>query len=73
MEAKADLYSPDLTDARWTRSSRSADGAAYVEMTHLGGGTVAMRDSKNPDYPALRFTAEDWTAFRAGVHGGEFA
>ncbi|MFD4972758.1 DUF397 domain-containing protein [Streptomyces sp. NPDC058424] len=31
-----------------------------------------MRDSNNPETPALRFTAREWAAFRDGVRDGEF-
>jgi hypothetical protein len=36
------------------------------------GDEVAVRDSKNPDGPVLRFTAGEWTAFLAGVRDGDF-
>jgi hypothetical protein len=38
----------------------------------LIGGDVAVRDSKNPDGPVLRFTASEWSAFLAGVRDGDF-
>ena len=41
-------------------------------MAELAGGAVAIRDSNDTDLPALRFTAEEWTAFREGVRDGEF-
>ncbi|MDX6394038.1 MAG: hypothetical protein QOJ73_5101 [Streptosporangiaceae bacterium] len=31
-----------------------------------------MRNSKNPEGPALIFTPYEWTAFTAGVLDGEF-
>ncbi|MGH2599998.1 MAG: DUF397 domain-containing protein, partial [Dehalococcoidia bacterium] len=33
---------------------------------------VAVRDSKNPDGPALAFTHAEWAAFVGGVQDGEF-
>ncbi|MFG2301931.1 DUF397 domain-containing protein [Actinacidiphila glaucinigra] len=69
---KADLYARDLTEARWVKSSRSPYRETCVEVADLGGGAVAIRDSNNTDLPPLRFTAQEWTAFREGVREGEF-
>jgi Domain of unknown function (DUF397) len=35
-------------------------------------GVVAVRDSKDPDGPALVFSAQEWRAFTAGVADDEF-
>ncbi|MFI0810683.1 DUF397 domain-containing protein [Streptomyces echinatus] len=72
--SKAELYALDLTGARWVKSSRSTDKTTpyCVEVADLGGGAVAVRDSNNTNLPPLRFTAEEWAAFREGVREGEF-
>lgn len=62
----------DLSGARWFKSSHSGGGQDCVEVAHLDGGKVAMRDSKNPTGPALVFTPGEWEAFTAGVADGEF-
>ncbi|WP_433682622.1 DUF397 domain-containing protein [Nocardia sp. CA-119907] len=62
----------DLTGAKWFKSSRSAGGKECVEVAHLSGGFVGVRDSKNPTGPALVFTPSEWDAFTAGVTDGEF-
>ncbi|MBF6323167.1 DUF397 domain-containing protein [Nocardia cyriacigeorgica] len=64
--------SVDLSRARWFKSSRSADANACVEVAHLDGGLVGVRDSKNPSGPALVFTPSEWDAFLAGATDGEF-
>ncbi|MFF7678402.1 DUF397 domain-containing protein [Actinacidiphila glaucinigra] len=69
---KADLYARDLTEARWVKSSKSPYRETCVEVAELAGGAVAIRDSNNTDLPPLRFTAQEWTAFREGVRDGEF-
>jgi hypothetical protein len=71
---KAELYALDLTEARWVKSSKSMDKTTpyCVEVADLGGGAVAVRDSNNTDLEPLRFTAEEWAAFRDGVCEGEF-
>lgn len=38
----------------------------------LGHDEVLVRSSRVPDGPVLRFTAEEWDAFVAGVRDGEF-
>jgi hypothetical protein len=69
---KTDLYTMDLSDASWEKSSFSgAYGDNCVEVAHLAGGAVAVRDSKNRDREALRFTADEWSAFRRGIEAGE--
>jgi hypothetical protein len=62
----------DLTGARWFKSSHSGGGADCVEVAHLAGGTVGVRDSKNPTGPALIFTPGEWDTFTAGVVRGGF-
>ncbi|ATL69050.1 DUF397 domain-containing protein [Nocardia terpenica] len=61
-----------LSGAQWFKSSRSKDTKACVETAFLEGGTVGVRDSKNPTGPALIFTPGEWDAFTAGVKGAEF-
>ncbi|MFQ6392365.1 DUF397 domain-containing protein [Nocardia sp. KC 131] len=62
----------DLSGARWFKSSRSSGQKECVEVAHLDGGLVGVRDSKNPDGPALVFTPGQWDAFTGGVNDGEF-
>ncbi|MFI0736084.1 DUF397 domain-containing protein [Streptomyces sp. NPDC021225] len=68
---KDDLYAIDLSAAPWRKSSFSDGGNGCIEMTDLPRGGVAIRDSKNPAFPALRYTAAEWDAFRKGVLSGE--
>ncbi|MFI7666471.1 DUF397 domain-containing protein [Nocardia sp. NPDC049526] len=62
----------DLSEAKWFKSTRSSGGRDCVEVAHLDGGLVGVRDSKNPTGPALVFAPGEWDAFTAGVRGGEF-
>ncbi|WP_454194753.1 DUF397 domain-containing protein [Nocardia sp. Marseille-Q1738] len=62
----------DLSGARWFKSSHSGGGNECVEVAHLDGGMVGVRDSKNPSGPALVFTPGEWDAFLAGAADGEF-
>lgn len=60
----------DLSKAVWRKSSRSSGSGACVEWAKLDGA-IAVRDSKDPDGPALMFTPAEWAAFTWGVKAGE--
>jgi len=63
----------DLTGAQWRKSSYSSgNGGQCVEVARNLPGVVAVRDSKDPDGPALVFTADQWRAFISGARAGEF-
>lgn len=60
----------DVNSADWRKSSYSgANGGNCVEVARDLPGVVAVRDSKNPDGPALVFTPADWAEFTASVKG----
>ena len=55
------------------RISSFCSGGGCVEVGQLPGGSVALRDSKDPERRAtLEFTHQEWAAFVAGVKAGEF-
>ncbi|WP_371480788.1 DUF397 domain-containing protein [Kitasatospora sp. NBC_00315] len=62
----------DLTGATWVKSKHSENGGACVEVAPGFAGVVPVRDSKDPDGPALVFSAEAFATFVAGVKAGEF-
>lgn len=65
----------DLAAAIWVKSSHSgANGGTCVEFsrTFTRSGIVPVRDSKNPNGPALLLSADVWTSFVDAVTGGEF-
>jgi hypothetical protein len=53
----------DLSRAVWRKSARSNNGGACVEVATNLPGIVAVRDSKDPEGPALAFSSDDWRAF----------
>jgi len=53
--------------------SSFCSGGGCVEVGRLPGGSVAVRDAKDPERAmTLVFTSEEWRAFVAGVRNGEF-
>jgi hypothetical protein len=64
-----DLSHSELT---WRTASYSSEGQNCVEVADLTGGGRAVRDSKDPHGPILRFTPSEWGVFVAGVRVGEF-
>jgi hypothetical protein len=64
--------SVELNGAEWFKSSFSGPNCDNcVEIAFVGQAT-AVRDSKNPDGPALVFTPDEWSAFLEGARHGEF-
>ncbi|MDR2984927.1 MAG: DUF397 domain-containing protein [Nocardiopsaceae bacterium] len=58
--------------SRWIKSSFSFSNGNCVEVAHLPGGHIGVRDSKDPQGPVLRFTPGEWNAFIGGARNGEF-
>jgi hypothetical protein len=58
----------------WIKSSYSGPtGGNCVEVAFLPDGDVAVRNSRQPDGPALVFTRTEWEAFLGGAQDGEFS
>lgn len=57
---------------RWIKSRRSNAEGNCVEVATLGEGAVAMRNSRDPDGPALIYTPAEIAAFVAGAKDGDF-
>ena len=53
---------PDFTDAHWFKS-RACSAEGCVEIAHLPGGQVALRDSKDVSRAAHVFDRGEWEPF----------
>ncbi|MEU6488090.1 DUF397 domain-containing protein [Streptomyces sp. NPDC046887] len=59
----------DFTHAGWRKSSYSGGTGQCVEVAQLTS-VVALRDSKDPQGPALAFAPQGFAAFVRGVADG---
>lgn len=63
--------SATLFDVEWRRSSHSTAANNCVEAGTTAAGQFAVRDSKDPQGPALLFPKEAWQDFLRAVGTGE--
>ncbi|MFD8784585.1 DUF397 domain-containing protein [Kitasatospora sp. NPDC059599] len=61
----------DLTPITTWRKSTYSGGGECVEVADGLTGTVPVRDSKDPDGPALHFPSPAWQAFITALRAGE--
>lgn len=66
------MASSAFDHATWRKSSRSDNNGGQCVEVALSETTVGVRDSKDRGGAVLAYTADDWTAFLAGVKAGEF-
>jgi Domain of unknown function (DUF397) len=62
---------PDMSGARWRKSSHSLANGNCVEVALLKGA-AAVRDSKDRDGAVLVVTPPQWKAFVGEIRGGRF-
>ncbi len=66
------ITASDLPGAIWQKSQRSNSRGACVEMARLTDGSIAMRNSRFPDGPALVYTQAEVDALIGGAKDGDF-
>jgi hypothetical protein len=71
-EIRNGMSARQLSGATWRKSERSGAVGNCVEVAPLGGGVVAVRNSRYPDGPALIYTRDEIAAFLFGAKDGEF-
>jgi hypothetical protein len=62
-----------LSALNWQKSRRSSPNGNCVELAALPSADgIAIRNSRDPDGPALIYTVEEIEAFIRGVRDGDF-
>ncbi len=56
----------------WVKSSLSFSNGNCIEVAELPGGSVGIRQSRDPEGHVLTFTRGEWDAFLGGARLGEF-
>ena len=73
MDAHNGISAAQLPALTWQKSRRSNPSGNCVEMAELPGGAgVAVRNSRDPEGPALIYTFAEIEAFIAGARDGDF-
>jgi len=61
-----------IPEARWQKSRYSNSQGNCVEMAELPGGSIAVRNSRHPEGPALIYTRPEIEALIQGAKDGDF-
>jgi hypothetical protein len=64
------MFAPELSTARWRKSSRSTNVSNCVEVA-VTGQAVAVRDSKHPTGGTLILTHRAWTEFTTALRNDQ--
>lgn len=72
MQIRNGMKASDLGPVAWRKSSVSNPSGNCVEAAALPDGSVAVRNSREPDGPTLVYTRAEIAAFLTGVRNGEF-
>jgi uncharacterized protein DUF397 len=67
---RSGMPAADLGLAGWSKPWSSTNGGACVEAMKLPGGQVAIRQSGDPEGPALIFEPDEIRAFIEGAQTG---
>lgn len=66
------LPAGQLHGVTWLKSRRSNPSGNCVELALLPDGAVAVRNSRDPQGPALIYTPDEIEAFILGARDGDF-
>ena len=72
MQVRNGVSAAELGDVRWRKSRESNPSGNCVEVAELPHGAIAVRNSRDPQGPALVYTRAEIAAFLTGVRKGEF-
>lgn len=72
VDAYNGISATDLGDLTWQKSRRSNSIGNCVEMARLSDGSIAVRNSRFPEGPALVYTQAEINALILGAKDGDF-
>jgi hypothetical protein len=72
MQIRNGMKAGDIGPVEWRKSRASNPSGNCVEVAALPDGSVAVRNSRQSDGPALVYTRAEIAAFLTGVRNGEF-
>ncbi|WP_406165057.1 DUF397 domain-containing protein [Streptomyces sp. NBC_00996] len=61
----------DLGTEGWQKPWSGTNGGSCVEAKRLPDGSVAFRQSRDPEGPALVYSRDEMTAFLRGAKSGQ--
>ncbi|MDT0569164.1 DUF397 domain-containing protein [Streptomyces sp. DSM 3412] len=65
------MPAPQLGAEGWRKPWSGTNGGSCVEAKRLPDGSVALRQSTDPEGPALVYSREEMVAFLEGAKAGE--
>jgi hypothetical protein len=68
---RTEIPADSLRGSEWRKSSYSGAVGNCVELAHLDGANVAVRNSRNPHGPALVWSRSGVSELLAAVRTGE--
>ncbi|MFC7329824.1 MULTISPECIES: DUF397 domain-containing protein [Nocardiopsidaceae] len=72
MTAYNGISASELSNVTWQKSRRSNSQGNCVEMAKLSDGSIAVRNSRFPEGPALLYTQAEIDALILGAKDGDF-
>jgi Domain of unknown function (DUF397) len=72
MQVRNGVPAAMLGEVQWRKSRASNPSGNCVEVAELPDGGIAVRNSRDPQGPALVYTRAEVAAFLTGVRNGEF-
>ncbi|MFJ6212947.1 DUF397 domain-containing protein [Streptomyces sp. NPDC092296] len=66
------VQATQIQGVTWRKSRRSNPSGNCVELAALPDGGAAVRNSRDPQGPALIYTRDEIAAFIGGVKDGDF-
>ncbi|UUS35052.1 DUF397 domain-containing protein [Streptomyces changanensis] len=72
MTIKNGVSAGEIMGVTWVKAQASVGAGECIEVAGLPEGGVAVRNSRDPEGPALIFTKAELKAFLEGAKGSEF-